>query len=150
MLEIIKEVLGSSLAGAIQSELLLNQDRIRSSSGPSPDVMRLRGLRLVWASETQEGRKLDAGKVKLLTGGGELTARAPYGKYEITFSQSHTLFLLTNSKPHAPADDYALWKRLILIPFTMSFVENPQDVNEKKADKYLIEELKKEKEGILN
>lgn len=85
-----------------------------------------------------------------MTGGGELVGRAPYGKYEITFPQSHTLFLLTNSKPHAPADDYALWKRLLLIPFAMSFVENPQAANERKADKHLIEKLKEEKEGILN
>lgn len=79
-----------------------------------------------------------------------MAARAPYGKYEITFPQSHTLFLLTNSKPHAPADDYALWKRLILIPFEVSFVENPCFDNEKKADKHLTEKLKREKEGILN
>lgn len=149
ILEALAHVLGSSLAGAVQSELLLDQGRMKSSAGPSADIMRLRGLRLAWASETNEGRRLDAGKIKLLTGGGHLVGRAPYARYEISFPQSHTLFLLTNSKPHAPADDYALWKRLVLIPFTQSFVEDPKHPHEHKADQSLPDKLKKETEGIL-
>ena len=149
ILETLAHVLGPALAGAVQSELLLDQGRSRSSAGPSADIMRLRGLRLAWASETNEGRRLDAGKIKLLTGGGHLVGRVPYARYEVSFPQSHTLFLLTNSKPHAPADDYALWKRLILIPFTQSFVEDPQQPHEHKADQSLPDKLKKEAEGIL-
>jgi len=149
ILEAISHVLGNSLAGAVQSELLLDQGRLKSSSGPSADIMRLRGLRLAWASETNEGRKLDAGKIKLLTGGGNLVGRAPYSKYEVSFAQSHTLFLLTNCKPHAPSDDYALWKRMVLIPFTQSFVDSPEKTNERQVDKYLLEKLKNEAEGIL-
>ena len=149
ILEALAHVLGPALAGAVQSELLLDQGRVKSSSGPSADVMRLRGLRLSWASETNEGRRLDAGKIKLLTGGGNLVGRSPYARYEVSFPQSHTLFLLTNSKPHAPSDDYALWKRLVLIPFTQSFVDDPQQTHEHLADKALPDKLKSEAEGIL-
>ena len=149
ILEALAHVLGPALAGAVQSELLLDQGRTKSSSGPSADIMRLRGLRYAWASETNEGRRLDAGKIKFLTGGGHLVGRSPYGRYEVSFPQSHTLFLLTNSKPHAPADDYALWKRLVLIPFTQSFVDDPQHPHEHKADKSLPDKLKSETEGIL-
>jgi putative DNA primase/helicase len=149
LLEALAHVLGPALAGAVQSELLLDQGRVKSSSGPSADVMRLRGLRVAWASETNEGRRLDAGKIKLLTGGGNLVGRSPYARYEVSFPQSHSLFLLTNSKPHAPSDDYALWKRLVLIPFTQSFVDDPQYPHEHKADKALPDKLKSETEGIL-
>jgi len=148
ILQVISSILGT-LAGPVQSELLLDQGRSRSSAGPSADIMALRGRRIAWASETNEGRRLDAGRVKLLTGGGDLVGRAPFGKREITFSQSHTLFLLTNSKPHVDAGDYALWKRLYLIPFNMAFVDDPQVPNERKADKYLIGKLKEEAPGIL-
>ena len=59
MTEIIQEVLGgrdasSALAGPVQSEMRLDQGK-RSVAGPSPDIMALRGLRLAFASETDEG-----------------------------------------------------------------------------------------------
>ena len=61
-------VLGD-LQGPIQAEMLLSQARSRSSGGPSPDIMALRGRRIAWASETDEGRKMDIGKMKWLVGG---------------------------------------------------------------------------------
>jgi putative DNA primase/helicase len=149
LLEIFGHVLGDDLAGTVQAELLLDQGRVRGSGGPSADIMRLRGRRLVWASETNEGRRMDAGKVKLLTGGGALVGRPPYGRREVSFDQSFTLFLLTNAKPRVPADDYALWKRLKLIPFNMRFIDNPTADNERLRDKHLPEKLKAEAEGIL-
>jgi putative DNA primase/helicase len=57
--------------------------------------------------------------------------------------------LITNHKPRADADDYALWKRLLLIPFTQSFVDKPIAENEHKADSRLVEKLKAESAGIL-
>jgi putative DNA primase/helicase len=150
LLETIKFVLGEKLAGPVQSELLLDQGRVRNSSGPSADIMRLRGLRIVWASETNEGRRMDSGKVKLLTGGGDLVGRPPYGRKEVSFPQSFSLFLLTNNKPHAPAEDYALWQRIHLIPFGMRFVGNPTEPNERKKDPHLWTKLQAEAAGILN
>jgi len=149
LLSTFGNVLGGSLAGAVQSELLLDQGRAKASSGPSADVMRLRGLRLAWASETNEGRRMDAGKIKLLTGGGDLVGRAPYARREVSFPQSFCLFLLTNAKPHASADDYALWKRIKLVPFEVQFVDDPTGLNEKQRDKGLLEKLKTEAPGIL-
>ncbi len=149
ILETIKFVLGENLAGPVQSELLLDQGRLKSSSGPSADIMRLRGLRIAWASETNEGRRMDTGKVKLLTGGGDLVGRAPYGRKEVSFPQSFSLMLLTNNKPHAPAEDFALWQRINLIPFGTRFVDNPSEPNERKKDPHLWTKLQAEAEGIL-
>ncbi|MDX9963956.1 phage/plasmid primase, P4 family [Desulfobacter postgatei] len=149
LLETIKFVLGEKLAGPVQSELLLDQGRLKSSSGPSADIMRLRGLRIAWASETNEGRRMDTGKVKLLTDGGDLVGRAPYGRKEVSFPQSFSLMLLTNNKPHAPAEDFALWQRIHLIPFGTRFVDDPQESNERKKDPHLWSKLQAEAEGIL-
>jgi putative DNA primase/helicase len=151
LLSVVGHVLGPHLAGPIAPEMLLDNGKFgrRSSSGPTPDVMRLRGLRIVWASETSQGRRFDAGKAKQLTGGGSIVGRPPYGRHEIEFEQSHLIILLTNHRPHAPVDDYAFWKRIRTVPFTQSFVDDPQAVNEHKVDKNILVKLKKESSGIL-
>ncbi|OGQ63892.1 MAG: hypothetical protein A3I81_12845 [Deltaproteobacteria bacterium RIFCSPLOWO2_02_FULL_55_12] len=111
--------------------------------------MALRGRRIAWASETNEGRKLDSGRVKLLTGGGALVGRPPFGRREISFPQSYTLFLLTNARPHVNSDDYALWKRLLLIPFGISFVDDPQAPHERRKIPNMADTLRREAPGIL-
>lgn len=149
IIEIISHVMGP-LAGPIPSEMLLSSKYARSSSGPSPDIMSLRGLRMAFASETDEGHKFSASKVKWLTGKDELTGRHPHDKYPSTFLPSHMLFLITNAKPQAPAHDRAFWERLHLIPFTISFVNrDPQKTHERRAILDLDEQLKKEGSGLL-
>jgi putative DNA primase/helicase len=148
LLETLKYVLGP-LACKAESELLLEQKMARHSGSPSADVMSLMGKRFVWVSETNRDRKLNTSKVKELVGGDTLSARPPYGKRQIEFSPSHLLFLLTNHRPKVPATDYALWQRIHLIPFTVSFVQNPVKQNEKKVDPELPEKLQKEAPGIL-
>ena len=149
LIEVLGNVLGTSLAGPIQSEMLLDQGKMARSGGPTSDIMALQGKRLVWGSETDDGRRLNAGKLKWLTGGDTLTGRPPYGKRQITFKPSHKLILLTNHRPHAPASDYALWARMHLVPFTQSFVENPIRENEHRVDPGLPARLKEEASGIL-
>ena len=145
----ITYVLGH-LAGAIRSEMLLDQNRQSGAAGPTPEIMTLRGLRVAIASETDENCKVSPSRVKWLTGNDELAGRDLYGKYEIRFQPTHTLFLLTNHKPHAPADDFAFWERVCLIPFDLSFVNRkPREPNERRADPYLAEKLKAEAPGIL-
>jgi putative DNA primase/helicase len=129
--------------------MLLDQGRLARSGGPTSDIMALRGKRLVWGSETDEGRKLNIGKLKWLTGGDTLTGRPPYGRHQISFKATHKLILLTNHRPHAPANDYALWARIHLIPFTQSFVENPTLDNEHEVDPDLPSRLREEAPGIL-
>lgn len=145
--EAISHVLGN-LAGVIQPEMLLDQGRVKNSSGPSPDIMALKGLRLAVGSETNEGARLDVGRVKLLTGGGRLVGRWPHDKHATEFEPTHTLFLLTNNKPSA-GNDYAFWKRAYLISHPFSFVSDPKGPDEKLADKHLKDKLHAESSGIL-
>lgn len=150
IVEAISYALGP-LAGPIRPEMLLASYKY-DSSGPTPEIMALRGMRICWASETEDGAKISAGKVKWLTGGDELTGRYPHDKHTISFAPSHTLFLLSNFKPHADAKDKAFWERMQNIPFNVRFIKNrepDQDANERKANIYLKEELKAEAAGIL-
>ena len=110
----------------------------------------LRALRIAFASESDEGRRFNAGRIKLFSGGDELTGRNPHDKHPITFTPTHKLMLLTNEKPAAPASDFAFWERLLLVPFTVSFVSRePQKANERKANRDLLAQLQKEAPGIL-
>jgi putative DNA primase/helicase len=149
ILETLLYVLGA-LAAAIQSEMLLDNWKVSSASGPSADVMSLLGLRVAIASETKEGRYIDSAKVKWFCGADTLVGRNPYDKYVVRFSPTHTLFLQTNNVPRAPADDHAFWARVHLIPFQLSFVSNPQAEHERPVDKMLKEKLRAEAPGIIS
>ncbi len=154
MTEVIQEVLGgrdatAALAGPIQSEMLMDQGK-RNAAGPSPDIMALRGLRLAFASETDEGQKFSSARVKWLSGGETLTGRYPHDKRNVSFQPTHLLCLLTNHKPHASSNDFAFWERLLLVDFPLSFVDRePQKANERPMDKTLKEKLRTELPGIL-
>lgn len=149
IMDMIFHILGP-LAGPIQSEMLTAQLKSKSSSGPSPDIMALKGKRIVWGSETEEGQRFAAAKVKLLTGGDPLVGRNPNDRHQTTFLPTHTLFLLTNEKPHAPPQDNAFWMRQKLIEFPYTYVDfEPEKTWEKKAAPGLKNELKKEASGIL-
>lgn len=147
-LETICHVLGE-LAGPFPSASIMEQQFTRSGSAPSPELMKLRGRRVTWSSETGKNRKLNLEKVKWLVGGDSITARQVFGKRQVEFSPTHTLFLLTNYKPHLNADDYAAWHRIYLIPFRLSFVDDPKQPNERQKDKDLKDKLKQEAAGIL-
>jgi putative DNA primase/helicase len=129
-----------------KSLFLKDRDRIPS------DVAQLRGVRFAYASETAKGRSFDTEKLKELTGAeGQLVARHMYAE-EFRFSPTHHLWLASNYKPHAAADDGALWNRLRLIPFTVIFEEPTTDEKPEPKhpkDKNLLDQLLKEREGIL-
>lgn len=145
LLETLRNVLGDLTAPASKDVLM---DSNRNPGSATPHLYALRPLRLAWVSESKAGAKLNVEQVKWLTGGGTLTARPLHGN-PVTFTPRYLLLLITNHKPKADADDYALWKRLLLIPFTQSFVNNPKLENEHKADPYLADKLKAEGPGIL-
>ena len=148
-LETLKLVLGK-LAHKTKAESLMDSGKLKASGSADADVVAMRGKRLIWASETNEGGRMNVGKIKELVGGDTLNARAPYGRRVIEFEPNHLLCLITNSKPQAPASDFALWERIALIPFNLAFVNNPKKKNERKVNTALHEELKKELPGILN
>lgn len=148
ILETLKTVLGD-LAHKARSDTLLESGKATRGSADA-DTLAFRGKRIIWASETSEGRKLNASRIKELCGGDTLNARAVYGRDPVEFSPTHLLILLTNDRPQAPAGDEALWERINLIPFNVRFVDNPWEKNERPADHDLLEKLKGEASGILS
>lgn len=97
--------------------------------------------RLVVAIETESGRRLNETMVKELTGGDRIRARRMREDFW-EFSPTHTLVMATNHKPTVLGSDKGIWRRLRLIPFTVS-------VEDDKADKTMPERLRAEFKGIL-
>lgn len=147
--ETISHVMGS-MAGPIPSEMLLSQKFAKNASGPSPDVVGLKGLRMAFASEIDEGQRFSAAKIKWLTGKVQLTGRSPHDKYSTIFYPTHTLFVETNIEPGAPPSDKSFWERMHLIPFDISFVKrDPRESYERPAILDLDQKLLAEASGIL-
>jgi putative DNA primase/helicase len=125
----------------IATELLMQHQR--SPQGPSPDIVALKGARLIYANETEEGRRLAESRVKDLTGGDTLTGRVPYGKADITFRPSHKLVIVGNHRPEITDNSHGMWRRVALAPFDVTIAEGRRDPE-------LLEHLRGEGAGILN
>jgi putative DNA primase/helicase len=146
-LETLASTLGPDITMSIPSEELMYSYR-GGNTGPQPYIVKMRGKRLIWSSETNPDRRLDGEMVKKLTGGDRIHAHAKYAN-PIEFSPTHLLLLLTNHKPKIEAQDNAIWDRVHLIPFELRFVDNPIRENERPRDPYLPHKLREEREGIL-
>jgi putative DNA primase/helicase len=105
------------------------------------EIARLRGVRLVTASETHQGRSWDEAKIKQLTGGDKLTARFMRGDF-FDFIPTHKLMIQGNHKPSLRHVDEALRRRLLLVPFTVQIPEAERDTE-------LLEKLRPEWPAIL-
>jgi putative DNA primase/helicase len=99
------------------------------------------GKRLVTCIETEAGRRLSESLVKELTGGDNIRARRMHEDFW-QFTPTHKLVIAANHRPVVKGNDYGLWRRLRLVPFTVTI---PAD----KQDKTLPERLRKELHGVL-
>jgi len=134
-------VIGRLLAGYAKQaapDLLLakNQDRHPT------EIADLFGARLVTAVETGKGRRLAENLVKQMTGGDRMKGRFMRQDF-FEFDATYKLWLATNHKPKICGTDYAIWRRIRLIPFEVTIPEDERDP--KLAARLIAEELS----GIL-
>ena len=146
--ETILELMGD-YAGPIKVEMLLDQGARSGANSVTPDVMGLMGRRLAAASESDEGRRFSASKIKWFTGGDTLVGRNPYDKRETSFLPTHKLVLMTNNDPQAPADDLAFWDRVLKVNWPFKFLDTPRRDDEKQRDPNLRRKLQDELPGII-
>jgi putative DNA primase/helicase len=93
---------------------LLVQQRHDTHDTKFVDLFR---TRLAYCTETEDGHTLDAARVKALTGGDPIRARRMREDFW-RFDPTHKLVLATNFRPRANSEDFALWRRVHLVPFT--------------------------------
>ena len=122
--EIVAWLLGD-YAQKIATEMLMQHQR--NPQGPSPDIVALKGARLAYANETEEGRRLAEARVKELTGGDTLTGRVPYGKADISFRPTHKLIIAGNHKPEISDMSAGMWRQVLLVGFGETFGQDRRD-----------------------
>lgn len=113
----------------------------RHDSGPRNDVARLAGARLVRSSEVGDQKRLNEGLIKSLTGGDTITARFLFSE-DFEFKPQFKLWLAANHKPVIRGTDYAIWRRMRLIPFDVT-------ISDAQRDDGLPAKLRAELPGIL-
>ena len=121
-LEAIKAVLGEYAAVA-DFETFLKR---HGDAGIRNDVARLAGARFVLSIEVDDGKSLAEGLLKLLTGGDTVAARFLY-RETFEFQPHFKLWLAANSRPRVSADDAAIWRRILQVPFVHVIPEAERD-----------------------
>jgi putative DNA primase/helicase len=99
------------------------------------------GIRLAATIETEEGTRVAEALMKQVTGGDKIRARKMRQDF-FQFSPTHKIFLAANHKPVVRGTDHAVWRRIKLVPFTVTIPDTEKD-------KQLPEKLKAELPGIL-
>jgi putative DNA primase/helicase len=135
MLKPIQRVVGEHAVTASMDTFTRTRDK-----GVRNDLARLYRARLVVASESGEGKRLDEPTIKAISGGNKIAARFLYAEH-FEFVPQFKVWLITNHRPRVEGDDDAIWRRLRLIPFDVSFIG--------REDKQLDAKLEAELPGIF-
>jgi P4 family phage/plasmid primase-like protien len=147
LIDTISNVLGDYASAAPDGLLAA-----KSSKDIHPaEIADLHGKRMVTASESEDGAKLREAFVKQASGGDKLKGRRLYGQL-FEFTPTHKLQLLTNKKPEIHGTDFAIWRRILLVPYYVTF-GTPEQVEARQAqrvgDPALKSSLPVEYPGIL-
>jgi putative DNA primase/helicase len=115
--------------------------RDKNTGGPKEGLANLKGKRYVLASELEEGKRLTVSLLKDMTGGETIKADRKY-EHEIEYQPTHKLWLVSNHKPVITDTTLSIWRRVKLIPFTVTIPDNQIDPD-------LPSKLETELPGIL-
>ncbi len=137
-LNVLSELLGPDLARQTPPETLM----AKKSPGASNDIARLQNVRVAIANEIEDGSLLAESLVKQMTGGDVMTGRFLYREF-VDFIPKFKLFIAGNHKPTIRGRDNGIWRRIHLIPFTVT-------IPPAQRDKTLQTKLRAELPGILN
>lgn len=138
-LTVLEDLLGNDYCKQMPSETLMMK---KNGSGSTNDIARLAGIRSVLSNEVEEGSRLSESLIKQMTGGDQIAARFLYAEF-FDFRPQFKIIIAGNHQPVIRGDDTGIWRRLHLVPFTVTIP--PEKRNPK-----LAEELRSELPGILN
>jgi putative DNA primase/helicase len=117
-LQVVMQLLGEYACDTPTNTLMAS-----SGEGIPNDLARLQGKRLVTFAETGEGKYWDEEKLKKMTGGDPITARFLHREF-FSFYANFKLLGTGNHRPNIRTLDYAIRRRIKLIPFNQ-YIEKP-------------------------
>ncbi len=135
-LDVLRNI-GGKYAHNLPSEALMTS---RNEGHPTMFAS-LHGKRLAISSEIEESAHWAESRIKSMTGDETLTARFMQKDF-FTFRVSHKHLIAGNFKPRLKGDDFAMVRRMVLVPFMQKFEGARRDNN-------LPDKLKAEYGGIM-
>lgn len=116
----VSNMLGDYAVTASNDMLVSGKYKGHKSAGELSAQMVLRGARFAVMSELEKGAQLAESTMKTLTGGDSISAKF-MGQDQIEFMPSHSFFMLTNELPNVDPTAKAVWDRMRVVPFDVSF-----------------------------
>ena len=138
LLQTFNDLIRSPLSTFVQFDSFIQK---RGGDNQNFDLAGLKPCRLLMASESGDRQILNAQRVKTITGDDDVRC-AHKGKDFFSYRPVYKIWLSSNFKVKAQADDAGLWSRLRIIHFPNSY-ENREDYN-------LRKKLWAGKAGVLN
>lgn len=134
---VLQHILGS-YAVRVPIDAVMRSER---GGGATPDMVKLQGARLAVTTELEAGQTFAEALIKNITGGDRIVARALYSN-PVEFEPTHKLLLYGNHKPEIRGVDHGIWRRMRLIPFTVTITDSQRDP-------HLLDKLRAESYAIL-
>jgi P4 family phage/plasmid primase-like protien len=114
--------------------------RSKDGSSPTPDIVKLKGLRFITTSEPEKGLRLNESRIKDFTGRDPITGRGLH-QSPITYMPEFKIGIYTNYPIIIRGQDKSMWRRVHQAGF---------DCEPKCIDMDLNLKLQSEASGILN
>lgn len=121
LIKAITEIMGE-YAVSISMDAFMEQKHPRHSQ----EIAKLAGMRLVYASETEEGRRWNEALIKDLTGRDTVTAHK-MRMDDFSFKPTFKLLLYGNSVPHLKSVGEEIRRRIHLIEYAGSLAQEDRD-----------------------
>jgi P4 family phage/plasmid primase-like protien len=128
------------------SPSLLQNGRV-SSEKANPDLIAIKGKRLVGILEPDDTKELNVNYMKFLVGNDKMIARGLFKECESFYLQCCFVMVCNNMPllPPSAANDGGTWRRIAVLGFNSKFVDNPSDdpaLQEFKIDNDLKDDIK--------
>lgn len=138
-LNVVKDILGSDYCKQTPSESLMVKKQGRTATN---DLARLKGVRVTISNEVEEGSRMSESLIKQMTGSDAISARFLFAEF-FDYLPQFKIWIAGNHQPVIRGTDDGIWRRLHLLPFTVTIPPNERD-------KELPTKLRAELPGILN
>ncbi len=145
LMELFKKTLGETYTRKLPLSFITEQSRGKAA-GADPALMELKYARMAYYSESDRNEKVNAAKIKELTGGETISGRTIY-KGQENFKANCNHIVTTNYRFIIESNDHATWRRFLCYRFKFRFAEemDPKDEFVRLKDPELIDTIKKDK-----
>jgi putative DNA primase/helicase len=123
---VLIETLADLFASISATAAMATFEADRTAGAASDDLARLHGVRLVFASEGEVGKRLSAATIKRITGEDKVTARHLY-RATFEFRPRFLLVMASNTKAPVLDSSEGYWRRLRVVPFLRYLERHERD-----------------------